>query len=156
MIFKNTAKVTSINISDDNKTIITIDKEDILENGDWVYISCGSNKTLAKIILENKIIKLNISLSKEKYIEDETILTLLGNANSDYVFSITSENNTASIPDFMHPQSLTLTKLISDTAKENLNYDKILVLGNLDGLGSNISGYGLYAENVFLTGSLTT
>jgi len=59
----------------------------------------------------------------------------------------------------LYPEGFTFIKF--DDLVDNISptYDNtpILFLGNLDGLNDeNISGYGLYGENVFLTGSLTT
>jgi hypothetical protein len=49
--------------------------------------------------------------------------------------------------------SLTLSQNI--ISNNILSHEKKLVLGNLTGL-PGLSGYGLYADNVFLKGSLTT
>jgi hypothetical protein len=49
--------------------------------------------------------------------------------------------------------SLTLSQNI--VTEEGLTHEKKLVLGNLEGI-DKLSGYGLYADNVYLKGSLTT
>ena len=61
----------------------------------------------------------------------------------------------------LYPEGFTFIKFDnlnnSDSIDPNYTNTPILFLGNLDGLNNeNISGYGLYGENVFLTGSLTT
>lgn len=68
-------------------------------------------------------------------------------------------NATEHINKMLYPEGFTFIKF--DGLKDNINptyaNTPILFLGNLDGLNDeNITGYGLYGENVFLTGSLTT
>lgn len=69
-------------------------------------------------------------------------------------------NATSHINKMLYPEGFTFIKfdnLGDDTINPTFNNTPILFLGNLDGLNDeNITGYGLYGENVFLTGSLTT
>ena len=54
-----------------------------------------------------------------------------------------------SAKNFLYPRGLTITEY-SNTGMPNL------FLGDLSSLGNNYSGYGLYGNNVYLNGSLTT
>ena len=59
----------------------------------------------------------------------------------------------------LYPEGFTFIKFnnLVDNISPIYTDTPILFLGNLDGLNDeNITGYGLYGENVFLTGSLTT
>jgi len=71
----------------------------------------------------------------------------------DLVFSICGQGN--SNVAFAVTNSLTLSRLNEDTS--TISFTPELALGFLGGLGKEgVSGYGLYAENVYLKGSLTT
>lgn len=68
-------------------------------------------------------------------------------------------NASEHINKMLYPEGFTFIKFdgLVDNISPTYNSTPILFLGNLDGLNDeNISGYGLYGENVFLTGSLTT
>lgn len=81
-----------------------------------------------------------------------SILTKIGKVG-DLVFSICGQGN--SNVAFAVTNSLTLSRLNEDTS--TISFTPELALGFLGGLGKEgVSGYGLYAENVYLKGSLTT
>lgn len=69
-------------------------------------------------------------------------------------------NATSHVNKMLYPEGFTFIKfdnLDNESINPTFNNTPILFLGNLDGLNDeNITGYGLYGENVFLTGSLTT
>lgn len=105
----------------------------------------------------------NIYVENASGINKGNIITKLG-ANEDMIFSICGQGRINNVnQDFAKGNCLTLSKiLVEEFAEgENVNYqvnfEPQLVLGNLDRLGDqNITGMGLYAENVYLKGSLTT
>ena len=128
-----------------------------LEVGDWIY----SGKNIYQIVsvtFDNGKTALNLNKTFNK--EDGFTVTKFGQIstsdNPGFILSVLGEQD--AIKDnrqFASGNSLT----ISDFLEENgtLIYKKRLVLGQLDGaIDKNIRGLGLYADNVFLNGSLTT
>ena len=152
MMFKDSWSITSA-----NNNILTISALTNLSVGDWIY----SGKNIYKITNVNQTeTTTTLTLNKSYAIGDGLIITKFGKAsnstNPGFILSILGEQ--AIINDnreFASGNALT----ISDFSEENgtLTYRKRLVLGQLDGaVDKNISGLGLYADNVFLNGSLTT
>lgn len=151
MIFKDSWTITSA-----NNNIITVDGLTNLSIDDWIY----SGKNIYKIINLTQTDITTITLNKTYVLDDGLIITKFGKAsnfqNPGFILSILGEQ--AIINDnraFASGNALT----ISDFIEENgaLTYTKRLVLGQLDGaIDKNITGFGLYADNVFLNGSLTT
>jgi hypothetical protein len=75
-------------------------------------------------------------------------LIVLGK-NEDIIIGVNSENNRSAL---LEPRGLTISQLnITDTG---LSTDLKAFLGDLTSL--DLNGYGLYSNNVYLTGSLTT
>lgn len=90
------------------------------------------------------------------------VVTKFGKEEDDYIFSIfgeTDEQKTYSINrDFATPNSLTISSFSVNNGIPK--YTKNLILGKLsdstiDDL-KGVTGFGLYADNVYLKGSLTT
>ena len=152
MLFKDSWSITSA-----NNNIIIVNSLTNLSINDWIY----SGKNIYKIVdLAQNDTTTTITLNKSYNLDDGLIITKFGKT-SDYqvpgfILSILGEqtiinDNRA----FASGNALT----ISDFIEENgtLTYTKRLVLGQLDGaVDKNITGLGLYADNVFLNGSLTT
>lgn len=152
MVFKD-----SWSIVDVNNNIITINALTNLDIDDWIY----SGKNIYKIV---DIVQTDsfttLTLNKTYAINDGLIITKFGKTSDTetpgFILSILGEQ--AIINDnraFASGNALT----ISDFIEENgaLTYKKRLILGQLDGtIDANITGLGLYADNVFLNGSLTT
>lgn len=152
MLFKDSWSITSV-----NNNIIIINDLTNLSINDWIY----SGKNIYKIV---NLIQDNtttiITLNKTYNLDDGLIITKFGKTSDSkvpgFILSILGEQ--AIINDnraFASGNALT----ISDFIEENgtLTYNKRLVLGQLDGaVDKNITGLGLYADNVFLNGSLTT
>lgn len=152
MMFKDSWSISRI----DNNTII-IDSLTNLSENDWIY----SGKNIYKIIgIQQDNSSTILTLNKTYSSSDGLIITKFGKAatenDSGFILSILGEQ--AMINDnrgFASGNAL----VISDFVEENgvLSYRKRLVLGQLDGaIDKNITGLGLYADNVFLNGSLTT
>jgi hypothetical protein len=78
----------------------------------------------------------------------------MGQAGNDFVLSIRgSKFSSQDLNDYAWDNSLALSGFEIVDGKPV--FTKHLVLGQLDGL-EDMSGFGLYADNVFLKGSLTT
>lgn len=105
----------------------------------------------------------NIYVENASDITKGSIVTKLG-ANGQMIFSVCGQSEIKNVnQDFAKSSCLTLSKILVEefTESENVNYqinfEPQLVLGNLGSLGDqSIKGMGLYAENVYLKGSLTT
>ena len=152
MLFKDSWSITSV-----NNNIIIINNLTNLSINDWIY----SGKNIYKIVnLIQDNTTTTITLNKTYNLDDGLIITKFGKTSDSkvpgFILSILGEQ--AIINDnraFASSNALT----ISDFIEENgtLTYTKRLVLGQLDGaVDKNITGLGLYADNVFLNGSLTT
>ena len=152
MLFKDSWSITNA-----NNNIIIINGLVNLSVDDWIY----SGKNIYKIVgLTQDDTMTTITLDKTYNLNDGLIVTKFGKTSDSqvpgFILSILGEQ--AIINDnraFASGNALT----ISDFVEENgtLAYTKRLVLGQLDGaVDKNITGLGLYADNVFLNGSLTT
>ena len=173
MIFKNAGRVIEINEDESGKRNKLITDEQItVKKDDNVIVSCGINKILTKVseyaerdessvindntsqmTIVGSIITIEDSLN-EGFLPNETIITVLGQ-NGDFIFSINSDKYIPAGYDFLSPTALTLANINGE------NFEKTLVLGKLEGLNLqytdfNVSGIGLYADNVYLKGALTT
>lgn len=152
MLFKDSWSITSA-----NNNVIIINGLTNLSINDWIY----SGKNIYKVVnLIQDDTTTTITLNKTYNLDDGLIITKFGKTSDSkvpgFILSILGEQ--AIINDnraFASGNALT----ISDFIEENgtLTYTKRLVLGQLDGaVDKNITGLGLYADNVFLNGSLTT
>lgn len=152
MLFKDSWSITSA-----NNNIIVVSGLTNLSANDWIY----SGKNIYKVVsLTQTDSSTTITLNKSYILDDGLIITKFGKTSNSktpgFILSILGEQ--AIINDnreFASGNALT----ISDFVEENgaLTYTKRLVLGQLDGaVDKNITGLGLYADNVFLNGSLTT
>lgn len=152
MLFKDSWSITSA-----NNNVITVGGLTNLSANDWIY----SGKNIYKVVgLTQTDSTTTITLNKTYILDDGLIITKFGKTSDSevpgFILSILGEQ--AIINDnreFASGNALT----ISDFVEENgaLTYTKRLVLGQLDGaIDKNITGLGLYADNVFLNGSLTT
>lgn len=152
MLFKDSWSITSA-----NNNVIVVSGLTNLSANDWIY----SGKNIYKVVgLTQSDTTTTITLNKSYILDDGLIITKFGKTSDSqvpgFILSILGEqtivnDNRA----FASGNALT----ISDFVEENgtLTYTKRLVLGQLDGaIDKNITGLGLYADNVFLNGSLTT
>ena len=152
MLFKDSWSIASA-----NNNVIVISGLTNLSANDWIY----SGKNVYKVVsLTQSDTTTTITLNKSYILDDGLIITKFGKTSDSqvpgFILSILGEqtivnDNRA----FASGNALT----ISDFVEENgtLTYTKRLVLGQLDGaVDKNITGLGLYADNVFLNGSLTT
>ena len=152
MLFKDSWSITSA-----NNNVIIINGLTNLSVNDWIY----SGKNIYKIIsLIQDNTMTTITLSKTYNLDDGLIITKFGKTSDSqvpgFILSILGEQTV--INDnraFASGNALTISDFVEKN--ETLTYTKRLVLGQLDGaVDKNITGLGLYADNVFLNGSLTT
>lgn len=152
MIFKDSAAINKILALSDSIIRVTLDQEIPFKRGEWILV----NNNYFQILESNT--------SKGNYwfeIKDATgavqvgqIVTKVGQAGSDFVLSIRgSKFSSQDLNDYAWDNSLALSGF--EIIDGNPIFTKHLVLGQLDGL-EDMSGFGLYADNVFLKGSLTT
>lgn len=152
MLFKDSWSITSA-----NNNVIIINGLTNLSVNDWIY----SGKNIYKIIsLIQDNTMTTITLNKTYNLDDGLIITKFGKTSDSqvpgFILSILGEQTV--INDnraFASGNALTISDFVEKN--ETLTYTKRLVLGQLDGaVDKNITGLGLYADNVFLNGSLTT
>lgn len=157
MFFKDSWKVKSVNGYNCELELTLRDKDNNLlppplKVGDYILAN-GNNYYQIKAIDSNNIIILDRPCSFSK----GDIITKIGQAG-DYLITVQGDSN----QDFAHStkNSLTLSSVLQEADAENSStdipgYEKKLVLGDLTSLNPSY-GTGLYAENVFLNGTLTT
>lgn len=136
--------------SDDGLTI-TLDKKPELVENEIIYINQQYYKVAA--VLEQRV-----TLETAGNFTKGDIVTKIGKEN-DLIFSIFGQSNAGLVDKsytFAYGNCLTLASL--DSMNDNIGtFSARLVLGNLDSMKKEgVSGIGLYADNVFLEGSLTT
>lgn len=180
MIFKPSARGV---FSNTNK-IFTLDKNsnNVFNSEDYVLLS-GENSasTIAKITAivknGNEPIAIILELESDVTISGEATLTKLAGTEKQgkeifltdsLLIGINPDERQKGGQEVVAVQKDEHTNLYKEgltfiyptLENEKLSYSKpTLFLGNLDNLGltnEHISGYGLYGENVFLQGSLTT
>lgn len=151
MLFKDAWTVESISTSD-NKTTITLSEPHSLINGDYIYTD-GKTYQVENINKENN---KAFTINSPKY-DGGKVITKFGNPQNDYILSIYGESKSNNDSPYGFATSNSLT--IASFDPNNSNYTKHLILGDLSNSElSSLQGqkFGLYADNVFLTGSLTT
>jgi hypothetical protein len=89
--------------------------------------------------LENGVLTLGQNITKIGTSND-FLMAILGDGSGEKEYAVKN--------------SLTVSKIV-DTSGTSPVFKKALVLGDLTGINSSY-GTGLYAENVFLNGTLTT
>lgn len=136
------------------------------------YVQCTENtefndgqnyyvfsKELIQVFFEDD----DYNIIKEDDLAKYQTLTLLGYANQDVLIGINSDNTY--VGDILAPRALsmeTFTSLHNINNTGDIDYNLNLLLGDLSSLSTispdfhYVDGYGLYADNVYLHGSLTT
>lgn len=93
------------------------------------------------------------------FVSGQTYYYLEATSSKDCIISIQGNSKKLS-NGFSSPTSLTISGFVLDDTDTNILYTKHLILGDLKNSGlddlSDIDGYGLYADNVYLNGSLVT
>ena len=150
MLFKTSAKIEKV-----NGNSIVINNISGFDTNSVVYIP--NNNLICKIEAIDKDNKALILNTEENLDGSETVIVLANyNDNNELVnnYLIGVNSGDGAQGKFLYGRGLTL----SEVSEENNWEGKLKVfLGDLNSLNKpNIKGYGLYGENVFLTGSLTT
>ena len=133
-------KVSSVEYSDLNSTRIALYKPYPKTEEEIVFTKLGKPYEVLQttdLAQEEKTVELN---------SDGFIISILGSAVATDINRSFASGNSLTISDFVEEY-------------DNLRYRKRLVLGQLEGVVEDdiqCSGLGLYADNVFLKGSLTT
>ena len=153
MFFKDSWKVISVDEEDDTICYLDITLKDSennlllpLINGDYVLAN-GNDYYQIQAVDGNKI-----TLNKSCNFSRGDIITKIGQ-NNDYLITVQGDSN----QEFSHStkNSLTMSSIAINENSTLPSYNKKLVLGDLSSV-EGASGTGLYAENVFLNGTLTT
>lgn len=177
MIFKDSWKVISLETvveNDKSYSIIELDGVATLQENDWLYSGENVYKVVEDSIHNAETNSTRVVLDRE-FVSTDSIITKFGKATIDnqdkpgFVISIFGQGNgyeEYGNRKFASPNALTISSFKENVSEEGpeLKYTKHLVLGQLDELsgsdeilyGGDINGLGLYADNVFLNGSLTT
>lgn len=144
MIFRPSFKVISTALTE-----VEIDGKYSFNAGDRCYLVTDSNDTfivtVANDVENGDVIQFDDEGGTLSLPNNVVSLTYFGNDN-DILIGINSNDT---IYPWLYGRGLTITTYNATTPK--------LFLGDLNNLNiANISGYGLYSENVYLNGSLTT
>lgn len=159
MMFKPAYKIESYSSS-----VLTLDEEYQGELGSYVYIinKNGGNIGAFQVTAINDNNKKEVTLGDFNY--GDTIITLIDigvmDAQNNKYPLIVGVNSSETSSTFLRPKGITISEFRADGTNPNPK----VFLGDLDNSGINFSdtgvtknrGYGLYSENVYLTGSLTT
>lgn len=182
MIFKNAASITTSEIDFDEKNNpiidITIDKDIGLTEKSFVLINTNKTVYKGKIISginnisesENSSPLLNFTvklIDTTNNISEEELYSVIhlmdynktenGNEiiTNNFLIGINSEQSSNNL---LISKGITLSELkyTEKDEKIEINSKTKVFIGDLTSLGESYKGYGLYGENVYLTGSLTT
>lgn len=155
MMFKPSYKIESYS----GNTVI-LDKKFKGSVGDYVYIIKKDGSSLSNLITVTAISENSVSLSTQ--LSDPVIsLIYIGNVDvQNNIFPlIIGVNSSDSIMSSLKPRGITISEFKNDGTIPNPK----VFLGDLDKAnisfsdgGQKARGFGLYSENVYLTGSLTT
>ena len=155
MVFRPAAKIISINPN--NRSQITVDDITDLDVNDLITID-GFRTTISNIAETTLTLREALPGS----VEIGQNIVNLGDGKKDNTIIGVNSMSTA-IGDFS-PQAISIVELdydvVNDVPTTPVSIPRIL-LGNLNGTQDiigfdNAEGYGLYADNVYLNGSLTT
>lgn len=163
MMFKPSYKINS-----QSSNTVIIDKkttEDFLGKvGDYVYLVKQDGSTIDGLIQIDGINGDTIMLSKQMPNDTLVSMIILGK-EKDLIIGVNS-NNGPSPSNFLKPCGFTVTEFTLGGTTGNKYVDMTqnpkVFFGDLDKSGitftgsQGLKGFGLYSENVYLTGSLTT
>ena len=157
MIFKEGAEIDTIVPNGNNYNFTTKTAVSLKENSIVVF----TNKDNQTIYGQITAVSDNIYTTTTNITGFTNIIQLADYENNNYTNNLVIGINSGSNNEKMlYPQALTMRTVIGYNNNEPIYTDKpTLVLGNLTNIipsNSNIKGFGLYGQNVFLTGSLVT
>lgn len=163
MLFKTSAKIENIT-KDEVQSILTITVNNIegFKENDYILIdgidevfqisSISKGENNAQITVpsstkyDNSTEHLAIThlASCSTKVEDNSL-------NNNFLIGVNSNDSNEK---YLNPRGITLNEFYLDNGK--LKTKNRVFIGDLKSIDINKSGFGLYAENVYLTGSLTT
>lgn len=157
-IFKPTYSVESFSKINDAGTIWEILPEEYeLESNNMVIITgisdSGVGTFLGKTILNEELNKIYVQFNETINFQSiSSIMIVSNNLNNASIIGINSDDSD-NIYGFLRNNSLTITNMDFDNNTNNI----ALLLGDLESVGINdLTGYGLYCDQVYLNGSLVT
>ena len=162
-MFKPSYKIESY-----TATTLTLDQNFQGSVGNYVYIISDNGTAIPGLIqitaINDNIVTLSTSIGY-----DGTLVSLIDiGLEDDLIIGVNSSNTSSS---FLKPRGITISEFNlsqqsgSSTKYIDENINPKVFLGDLDtsnidfsdtGISSKTRGFGLYSENVYLTGSLTT
>lgn len=162
MMFKPSYKIKEYN----NNTLV-LDQDFNGNIGDYVYIINDNGSSLPGLIQVTEIDGNVVTLSTNVSYGGNLISLIDIGVEKDLIIGINSANTSNS---FLKPRGITVSEFNlgeddSSTKYIDENINPKVFLGDLDtsnidfsetGVPSKARGFGLYSENVYLTGSLTT
>jgi hypothetical protein len=161
MVFSPSYKIKSAKLSADKLTIDAVIEEDMGEikndSPHVVWISDSQKNLKGKVVSfdaeTNKVeggygVRIILNSTIDQFASASGFLVDLGQENSQVVMGINSGET--DVYEILKPKGLTIYGPNGDNANSELK----VFLGDLTSVGK--TGYGLYANNVYLNGSLTT
>ena len=149
MMFMQSYKVESI-----SGNIVTIDKDlkGGLDEGTLVWLVEGNNySTYSVVSTDGANVTLNIP--SDTNVNAIAMIVIGKESNNPLVFGVNS-GNTKVADDYVRERGLTISTYGNNKSLPNLFLGDLSVLNS--SLRTDYTGYGLYSDNVYLNGSLTT
>lgn len=159
MVFKDAWTIEEVQTSGK----IRLDKLANLEQNEYVMVDDKVYKVNEVSNFENKKTIFTVYTDNPDMKPGQVVMKI-GDVSGDCIISIKGNNQQVqnNVSNFSSPYGLAFSSFInvgSDNSPR-LEYTKHLILGRLNDSGiddlAGITGYGLYADNVYLNGSLTT
>ena len=162
MIFKPSYEVKNYNKNDDGTiNTLTLDKPFSGKEGNYIYLIKEDGSIIKELISVYQIIKNSNGIIISPPIKvTQKIVSLVDIGTEDsLVIGINSNDDGTGL---LKPRGFTITEFNSNNFKTDNSQNPKVFLGDLNKSGIKIAddqgleGFGLYSENVYLTGSLTT
>lgn len=162
MIFKPSYEVKNYNKNDDGTiNTLTLDKPFSGKEGNYIYLIKEDGSIIKELISVYQIIKNSNGIIISPPIKvTQKIVSLVDIGTEDsLVIGINSNDDGTGL---LKPCGFTITEFNSNNFKTDNSQNPKVFLGDLNKSGIKITddqgleGFGLYSENVYLTGSLTT
>ena len=162
MIFKPSYEVKNYNKNDDGTiNTLTLDKPFSGKEGNYIYLIKEDGSIIKELISVYQIIKNSNGIIINPPIKvTQKIVSLVDIGTEDsLVIGINSNDDGTGL---LKPRGFTITEFNSNNFKTDNSQNPKVFLGDLNKSGIKIAddqgleGFGLYSENVYLTGSLTT
>lgn len=162
MIFKPSYEVKNYNKNDDGTiNTLTLDKPFSGKEGNYIYLIKEDGSIIKELISVDQIIQNSNGIIINPPIKvTQKIVSLVDIGTEDsLIIGINSNDDGTGL---LKPRGFTITEFNSNNFKTDNSQNPKVFLGDLNKSGIKIAdsqgleGFGLYSENVYLTGSLTT